>query len=186
LENIALKKTVIPFKFGSVFKSPESVLNMLKEKHHSFDALLKNLAEKEEWGIKLFYQSNKLISWLNSNHEAIIQFNTDLKNSSPGKSFLIKKQKETLFKSVTKQEINSVREKLHEEVRSLAEDLKYEKETDPSLTKDKGINALNLPVLIHNANIDQVKSIVNRYNNEYGKRGFHIDLTGPWPPYNFV
>lgn len=186
LEQAAKEKIVIPFKFGSVFRSVSNVVDMLKEKHQQFELLLEKLHGREEWGIKLFYESTLLTSWITDHHEAIIQLNTEFKNSTPGKAFLLKKQYEAKIKEVVKAEINTVRQQLYTEIQSLTNYFKLEKETDRSLTKEKGINTLNLPILIKKDRVDQVQTLIENYRKKYEERGFSFELSGPWPPYNFV
>ncbi|MEL6557635.1 MAG: GvpL/GvpF family gas vesicle protein [Bacteroidota bacterium] len=186
LEQAAKEKIVIPFKFGSIFKSADNVVQMLKEKHQQFELLLEKLREREEWGIKLFYESTSLTSWIEEHHETITQLNTELKNSTPGKAFLLKKQYETKIREAVKAEINAVRQQLYTEIQTLTDHFKLEKETDRSLTREKGINTLNLPILIQKTKVDQVQTLVENYRKNYGERGFSLELTGPWPPYNFV
>jgi hypothetical protein len=56
----------------------------------------------------------------------------------------------------------------------------------PELTNREGAMALNGVYLVDDTASDEFAATVAALREEYADGGVEIELTGPWPPYNFV
>jgi hypothetical protein len=55
-----------------------------------------------------------------------------------------------------------------------------------SLSGHEGSMVLNAAYLVDAAQVDELRTRANDLNAAYADIGARIELTGPWPPYNFV
>jgi len=60
IETVMKDSCVIPFKFGTIFNTEENLKIMLKEHIREFKDTLKYLEGKEEWGVKIYCDLEKL------------------------------------------------------------------------------------------------------------------------------
>ncbi len=186
LSSVGKEITVIPLKFGSVFVSEESVQAMLNEKSEAFSTILDRLDDKQEWGLKLFYQTATLQNWLEQNNKELIEIDGQISTLSSGAAFLLKKKKEQLLKNKVKAEINAYRKSIFELAKHYSEELLQNKELDSKLSGNPDANLLNLAILIRPGQLAALQKELIAIDESHKSRGLYHDLTGPWPAYNFV
>ena len=185
LEEIAQTQTVVPLKFGSIFKTEESIKQMLKERNDQFKGLLEKFEGKKEYGIKLFYQQDQLNSWLDA-HSELQSTNRQMASVSDGSAFLLKKKKEELQKKLNKELLNETRQNVYQFISSIAQDILVSKEVDQSLSGRPEKNFLNLALLIDADSLRSLKEFVQKEADALSEKGMLMELSGPWPPYSFV
>lgn len=83
---------VIPFKFATIFNTEDNLKTMFEEHLEGFKDILIKLEEKEEWGVKIYCNSEKL-------KENLIQEDEQLLNSA----FLINKDKVEDFLNIVEE-----------------------------------------------------------------------------------
>ncbi|MEO1253901.1 MAG: GvpL/GvpF family gas vesicle protein [Bacteroidota bacterium] len=186
LNQLANKHTVIPLKFGSIFKTEESIKKMLSDQKDGFSQLLERFEGKKEWGFKLFYTESKLQNWLKQHTSELKSVEQQLSNLSDGGAFLLKKKHEDLLKRVTKNELNSIREEIYDIVAAITSELIVQKEQDQALTGRKDKNLLNIALLVSQEKKQQLVDKLEKIDQELKAKSITVELSGPWPPYSFV
>lgn len=186
LEDAALHTTIVPLKFGSIFKTEETVKAMLKEKQGAFLRLLDQLNGREEWGLKLNYDSKELVQWVDEHSDDIAPFHQEMSKSSAGTAFLLRKKKEEAIKKVVKQELNDCRKRVYNGIAAAHAELKKNPELEGKLLGAGLANILNLAILATKNQREQIAAFVEGISAEMRQKGMQLELTGPWPPYNFV
>ena len=182
----AARVDVIPFKFGSLFKTADNVRQMIEDKQARFHRILDKIAGHKEWGVKLFYHKDQLGEWLQKSDEHLIEMGEELVSSTPGKAFLLKKQFSREINAAVKAKVNAVRAEVYEMTQQYAADVQLSDEQPPELSEDQRINALNMALLVEE---DQSKACVNAIETIHQSldgTGMTIECTGPWPAYNFA
>ncbi len=183
LNDAVNQRTIIPFKFGSVFSSKDKVIQMLRARADQFNELLSQLEGNKEWGLKLYYDEEKLDMTLNQ-EEDLQSIRREFASSSPGKQFLLKKKEEQIRKELKKTVLNKFRQDFFDLTRKNAVNrVKQLETTNPELDDKQGVNILNLAVLAPNkdflSNLSSFQAVILEY-------GLNYHVTGPWPAYNFV
>lgn len=186
LEEIAAQTSVVPLKFGSIFKTEDSILKMLSERKEEFESLLNKFEKKQEWGVKLFYQTPLLDTWLLANEASLKTLQDQINQTSGGGAFLLKKQKEEQLKRSTKVILNEERKKVYEYLSSLTLDIHLNKEMEQGLTGRKDHNFFNASLLLPEEGIDNLKAFRESLLTSFSSMGIAMELSGPWPPYSFV
>ncbi|MEQ8548946.1 MAG: GvpL/GvpF family gas vesicle protein [Cyclobacteriaceae bacterium] len=186
LTMVASKVAVIPIKFGSVYSSELAMQNVLSEEHDKFLEQLRKIGSRQEWGLKLNYHNQQLTEYLLENDHMLVEQSNLSRNGTPGQRFLAKKKIDTELKAVMKREINSLREMLYKNVNSKSEQIKVLQNTANELSEKGWVNVLNLAMLVERMEPLEIGNIIDDRKINYDKIGFKIELTGPWPAYNFV
>lgn len=186
LDQLQGAEPLIPFKFGSIFKTEEGLKEMLLDRKEDFAALIEKLRGKQEWGVKLFYDSAKLTEWAEKGSDEIILFNKQIDEGSAGKAFLLKKKKQEALNKLCKQQINDYRKRVFGFISDRDVEVYQNKELESGLTGRPDTNILNLAILSEASNTQKLMSFIDELQPALIDRGMKLELTGPWPPYNFV
>lgn len=173
---------VIPLSFGIVFKSQESVREMIQKSEKEFEKVFERIGNKKEWGLKLYYDPNRVNSYLKANSVSIKKIIKKLKDSTAGKKFLLKKELDELIKQESKQTINAHRKEVYEFVAQLNSKAKVLENSSKELSDIPGKNILNLAFLTEDPN--KIINYADTFNIK--AHSYFIKVTGPWPPYNFI
>ena len=163
---------LLPMKFCTIFKGNKQVEGILKNRYVEFRQTLSRLKDKEEWGIKMYGK--------------IPAEGKAKRKSSKGADYLLLRKKEDEIEKKAEQEMMRNANKVHRQLEkyafsSVVSDLLPKKATGKTSEM-----MLNTAYLVPKEKLTEFKDESKRLQEEYGKLGFEINFTGPWPPYNFL
>jgi hypothetical protein len=185
IERIATETGVIPFRFGTLFSTDNSLKAMLEQYGQQFEAILNRLADKQEWGLKIYCDQVKLKVGLSDDLTKILTMDDEIKRSSVGKAYFLKKKKEAIVQEALNEKINECGRKSFESLRDLSCEARVTKLLPKEVTERKDDMVLNAAFLVDKAGTDDFLNMTRTLKTHYEGNGFLIDCTGPWPPYNF-
>ncbi len=181
IERIMLNNCVVPSKFATLFRSEESLRNMITENMHSINEDLENLSGKEEWGVKAFCNLSQF-------QEAVLNEGEERKEEvsiSPGKAFLLRKKKEQMQTKIFENSIYEYEDKIFAELGQLAVERKRNNPLPKSITELDDEMLFNGVFLVAQNKVEEFIKATDQLNNDLRDKGIHLSCTGPWPPYNF-
>lgn len=172
----------IPLKFGAIIKNKKSLEQFLSENYARFLEIFENISGKEEWGIKIFWDK-KNINSIVKNNTRLNQIDKEFKKAPLGKKWYLEKKKEELLET----EINKEITKEIDLSLSLLREKCQEISINENYSQYRGKQMIfNGACLIDDKNkIDWLLSVKNTALEKDGQ-GFYWEISGPWPPYNFV
>jgi hypothetical protein len=185
IEQVMADTDVIPFKFGTLFNTNASLKAMLEQYGQEFKAILGKLANKQEWGVKIYCHSEKLKASINNNEAGILEIEDQIKSSPVGKAYLLKKKKDEMIENALNEKINDCGQESFELLKELSFEARVNKLLPRQVTEREDDMVLNSGFLVDKDEIDDFQNMVDTLKMHYGSKGFLIDCTGPWPPYNF-
>lgn len=182
----AQKWTTIPMKFGTVFESEKSLQKTLLEKEDEFKRLLSALEGKEEWGIKVFCDMNRLQEYITQTSEDIRDIDAAIKDKPEGVAYFLKRKRESLISKEGEKKMNEDATAIHEELVRFADKNCLNKLQPKELTKREAEMILNGAYLILKEKVDEFKSKVSDLQKDYVGQGLELETSGPWPTYSFA
>jgi len=185
IEQVMAKANVVPFKFGILFKTDEGLKTMLEEYSEEFKAILRKLEDREEWGVKIYCDAEKLKASLINNESKILKIENEINSSSPGKAFFLEKKKAELLAQSANAIINEYSQESFELLKELSFEARINKLLPKELTEREDDMVLNSAFLVNKLEVDDFINTVDNLKMNYEGQGFSFDCTGPWPPYNF-
>ncbi len=185
IERIARDQAVLPFKFGTVFESETNVEKLLRENNLEFKTVLAGLDGKEEWGLKIYCDSEYFRDALCRENERIKEKDKEITSASKGKAFFLKKKKDEIIKDIINEKISEYTKDCFERLKITAADTRINKILPKEVTEKKEDMVLNAAFLINNKRIKEFESVLAYLKTKYTDKGLIFDCTGPWPPYNF-
>jgi Gas vesicle synthesis protein GvpL/GvpF len=182
LETAQEAGAVLPFRFGTVYLSETHVHEMLERERETLLAALARVRGKREWGVKGFVDFERLAEWLHTAEPT----SPEAPEEGAGATYLARKQIEHRAREGAERATLDVAEEAHARLAGLA----AEASLNPRPKKASGRPArdlvLNGVYLVETSRESELREAVGELNERFGDRGVRFELTGPWPPYNFV
>ena len=171
---------LLPMKFCTIFKGKNSVEGVLKNKYLDFKLNLERLKNKEEWGIKMYCDLKKF------KEMGLPSEVRPGRTKEGGAAYLLGKKQEDEAIQAADQKMMDCAQDVHEQVKNYALRIILKESLPKELTERREEMILNGAYLIPKEKVAQFKKEAQGLQDKYGKMGFEIACTGPWPPYNFL
>lgn len=175
-ETVMREHTVIPMSFGTIFKTREDIVELLRSAAEAFGDVLNKMQNKLEFGLKVLWDREHAIRELENDDEDIGRLKKEL-SSQKGPTYFARMQYGRLVDAALQARSERYVVEILDELRDVSVASRVNKPIG-----DKMI--MNVAFLIfrdREAEFDaRVKAIASRFDR------LTFKYTGPWPPYNFV
>jgi hypothetical protein len=184
-EHFARRASVAPLRFGTIYLRREGVEAMLAERGAQLREVLGRLGGREEWGLNVFVERARLREEVTRLSERLRGMAAQADAATPGQAYLLRKKIEGLRDEEARAE---TRRLAQEAERRLAEacDGAVRLRVLKDEAAERGELAARLAFLVRREGFEAFRAAAERLAAEYTPLGFHFELTGPWPAYNFA
>jgi hypothetical protein len=186
ISNVLKSHTVVPFKFGTIFKTTQSLRNFIDEYRSQLIENLNELEGKEEWGVKLFCDYQALPEYIKQTCNEVIEMEQEINESKPGKAFLLKRKADELIKNECHKALQEYGQLFFRQIESLSSRTRINPLLPKEVTGRSDEMILNISCLIQKNNIELMFNKTELLRQEFIKVGLTPDVTGPWPPFSFI
>jgi hypothetical protein len=188
LERALTHATIVPLRLCTLYRDLDGVRRLL---HERAEELSENLAAVDgctEWGMKLFVEPGALESPRGAEDE---MFSADVAEAPAGSErsgadYLARRQRERTLATQADELRTRCAEEIHRALAEVAREARVNPVQRPELHGREEEMLLNAAYLVPRDRAKQLHEAVERLREEWQGRGFLLELTGPWPPYNFV
>ena len=178
IESVMKSHTIIPMSFGTVFRTDDDIREVLKSIYTSLQDVLKQMAGKFEFGVKVTWDRDQIVEELKRDDEEIHRFHIELTKKHLQSTYFARMQLGRMIdKALGDRSADFVRQ-IYEALRPVCVASR-----DNKAIGDKMI--MNAAFLILREREQEFDAAVNRIAKKFGDR-LNFKYTGPWPPYNFV
>lgn len=185
VEHFARRAPVVPLRFGTIYLRRESVARMLGGRAAELRAALARLEGREEWGVNLYVSRAVLRGEVERVSPRLRELSGRAAAAPPGQAYLLRKKIEAARDDETRAETRraaaEVERRLAAESAAAAR-LRVLKDE----SAEHGDVAARLAFLVQRERFEEFRAAAERLAAEYAPLGFRLELTGPWPAYNFV
>ncbi len=178
--------TVVPFKFGTIFTSTESLECFFNEYQKALSENLLSLNGNEEWAVKLYCNSQLFQEHIKVASEEIKALENEMHLSKPGRAFILKQKLATLLKEETHRQLGYYGQTFYEYINELSCKTLINPLLPKEVTERSDDMVLNLACLIHKSNVKALIDKIDVLRKKYSQTGLMPELSGPWPPFGFV
>jgi Gas vesicle synthesis protein GvpL/GvpF len=169
LERALAATAVIPFRLCTVYESREHVAEFLSNHGAALAALLRRLDGRVELGVKAYFAPEA----------------PEREEAQSGREYLLRRQRERdEAEEAARLKVECARAS-HERLAAAAEDARANPPQPPELSGRTEEMLLNGAYLVRRDD-GRLADAVAELESLYGPRGVTYEVTGPWPPYNFV
>ena len=186
LDALLALTTLVPMKFATIYYSPAGVEKLLAEHYDEFVMLLSQLRGRGEWGLKLYCDETRLAAHLAEISPEVRRLQAEIESKPKGAAYLLARK----LQEISEQEVERVSLDMADNIHTALAALSAAAHMNPvhseEITGRPERMLLNAAYLVDNAALEAFRAVVDEQAAEPNNRGFEFQLTGPWPPYNFV
>ena len=185
VEYVAKRATAIPLRFGTIYLERGGVEQMLTDKSRELESLIEHLRGREEWGVNVYSDRAVLLSSITSVSPVLRELVQRAEQASPGQSYLMQKKIEALKVDEARTAVNRIVDQIEEQLKESSDDARHLRILKVETTEHGELKA-KFAFLISRAEFDEFKEAAERLAQEHQTAGVRLELTGPWPAYNFL
>lgn len=157
---------IIPFRFCTIVRSEDDIRQVLERHSDRIRETLAGLTGKKEWGVKVMLRES-----------------SPPRNDNPsGRWYLERKQNAARKEAENRQQAQQRARECHEQLATAAE----KSMLLPASNRAGDRAVLNAAYLVGDANERKFHALIAAMDERLEPDGLTLEVTGPWPPYNFV
>ena len=177
LEAALGRTTLVPFRFGTIYRGEEQVRRMLREQA-GLGATLERLRGRIELGVKGLLDPERFAAA----HEQ----DRAQGQVGGGRAYLLRKQAERDLAAAREAFKGECALEAHERLSAATEDARANPPQRAEVSGRPGEMFLNAAYLVAPEDEERLRSALDELESRHSRHGVWYELTGPWPPYNFV
>src|SRR5438067_5793561 len=175
-ETVMHDHTVIPMSFGTIFKTHDDIVELLRSAFDAFGDVLNKMQNKLEFGLKVLWDPDQAIKEVESEDEDIAKLKKEL-SAQKGPTYFARMQYGRLVDAALQSRSERYVAKILNELRDVS--------VASRINKPIGDKMIMNAAFLISRNQEQafdkkIKDIAGRLDQ------LTFKYTGPWPPYNFV
>lgn len=175
-ETVMKQHTVIPMSYGTVFRTDDDIVELLRSAYDAFTDVLKKMHDKFEFGLKVLWDREQIVRDIEEEDEDIRRLKEEIA-SQKGSIYFAKMQYDRLMDAA----LHARSERYVSDVFAALRDVSVASRSNKPIGDRMIMNAAFLVARETEHAFDlRVKAIGRRYDK------LTFKYTGPWPPYNFV
>jgi hypothetical protein len=175
-ETVMQQHTVIPMSFGTVFKTEDDIMELLRSAYDAFSDVLNKMQDKFEFGLKVLWDRDQIIREIETEDDDIRRLKGEI-SSQKGSTYFARMQYGRMIDAA----LQARSERYVAEIFEGLRDVSVASRSNKPIGDRMIMNAAFLVARDMEQAFDaRVKDIGQRYDK------LTFKYTGPWPPYNFV
>ena len=175
-ETVMKEHTVLPMSFGTVFKTHDDVIELLRSASDAFSDVLNKMEAKLEFGLKVVWDRDAIIREIEQEDDDIRRVKAELQ-AHKGSTYFARMQYGRLMDAALEARSERYVRDFFEQLRPVSVASRANKPIG-----DKMI--MNAAFLVAREKESAFDAKVKQIGARHGSLTFKY--TGPWPPYNFV
>lgn len=184
IEHFAARASVVPLRFGTIYLRRDRIRGMISKKQAELRPLIERLRDREEWGVNICRDMETLMEAVVSLSPRLSEISRRAAEAGPGQSYLLRKQIDALSVDEARRETERVVSEIKSKFAAISDGVK-------SLTvlkremSEQGEVAAKLAFLVPRSRFKDFRALAERLARSHRASGFRLEMTGPWPAYNF-
>ena len=175
-ETVMRDHTVIPMSFGTIFKTRDDILELLRSAYDAFADVLNKMQDKLEFGLKVVWDRDEIIRVIEQEDEDIHRLKREI-SSQKGSTYFARVQYGRLIEAALQARSDRYVTEFLQRLRNVSVASRVNKAIG-----DKMI--MNAAFLVQREQEEAFDRRIKEIASSFDKLTFKY--TGPWPPYNFV
>lgn len=184
-EFFARRASVVPVRFGTIYLTRERVARMLDERRNELKSIIGRLRGREEWGLNVYVDRAKLRETVVTLSPVLRELAGRAERATPGEGYLLRKKIEATRADAARDETRRVAREIEEGL-AAASDASARLRVLKDESGEHGDVAAKLAFLVERERFREFGDAAERLAQKYDALGFRIEMTGPWPAYNFA
>lgn len=184
VEYVAKRASVVPLRFGTIYLDRAGIERMLTEKGRELAQIIERLRGREEWGVNVFSDRATLMASITSVSPRLRELALQAEAASPGQSYLLQKKIDALRVDEARVALNRIIDEVEKSLSEQVDEAKRLRILKVEATEHGELKA-KFAFLVKRAEFEEFREAAERLAQENLAAGVRLELTGPWPAYNF-
>lgn len=185
VEHFAKQTSVVPLRFGTIYLERSGIEEMLDEKREQLVAILKRLQGHEEWGVNVYSDRDALLENITTVSPRLREMSEAAKKAPPGQSYLLQKKIDALRTDEVKVEVVRIADEIEKSLHDRSDGSVKLKILKVETTEHGELKA-KFAFLVNKEKFAAFRDGAEELARRFEDSGIKIELTGPWPAYNFA
>lgn len=186
VDYFATRVSVVPLRFGTIYLGQSGVEKMLAERAEELHTTIERFDGRQEWGVNIFCDRKALMDSIASISPRLRELNEQAAQASPGQAYLVRKKMDSMRTEEARAEIKRSVERIKHELQTKSRDGAVSLHILKDEAGEHGELIGKLAFLIERERFGEFRLRAEQLAGEYNGSGIRLELTGPWPAYNFV
>lgn len=185
LDQVLEAATLVPLRLCTLYHHREGIRRFLADNRYPLIGALDRTEGCAEWGLKLFADPGSAQTPSvedAAGHEAA----GGSEAGRSGSAYLAQRRRERSLAELAGELRARCAETIHDRLSGLAKAATVNPPQRRELHGRDLTMILNAAYLVPHDRVDELRALVARSRGEWEQHGFVLELTGPWPAYNFV
>jgi hypothetical protein len=175
-ETVMRDHTVIPMSFGTVFRTADDIVELLRSAYDAFSDVLEKMKDKVEFGLKVLWDRDQIVRDIEAEDEDIRRLKAEI-SGQRGSTYFARMQ----YGRLIDQALQARSDRYAAEIFAALRDVAVASRSNKPIGDRMILNAAFLVARDREAEFDErIRELGQRYDC------LTLRYTGPWPPYNFV
>ncbi len=183
---VADRVGVIPMRLCTIYRDEARVREMLAEHEAEFASALARLEGKQEWGVRVYSDPEVLRGRLVELSEAVRLLESQVAGKPAGSAYFLRKKIEEAARSEMERICDDVVLESFDRLASHCDDGVLCRLLDREVTGLSQDMILSAAYLLTREAVEPFHAELDVLRAEKAALGLTFELSGPWPPYNFV
>lgn len=182
LEAMLESTTVVPTRLCTIFRDEKQLREMMGREAAGLVEALERLDGKSEWGAKAFAEPGAL----DRAAAARAEEQSGGEALSPGAAYMDRRRRESRAREEAEEIADGWAQQIHEHLARGAAEALLNPLQRREVSGHEGDMLLNGVYLVEDESVARFQELAAELDRDYRGRGVSVELTGPWPAYNFV
>jgi hypothetical protein len=182
LEQALEHAPVVPLRLCTIFEGETGAARMLETHEEALRTVLETLEGRQEWSVKLLVDPPLLLAAGARRRGAP----ADVGPEGSGAEYLLRRRAEREDREAADQIASEIADDVHARLQDWAAGAVLRPAQNRELSRHEGEMLLNGAYLVEAAKVPQLRELVAELRDRHAELGARIELSGPFPAYNFV
>jgi hypothetical protein len=179
LEQVLAHATIVPLRLCTIFADEAGARRMLAERAGTLRDSLAALDGREEWSVKVLVDRDRLLAEAEPNDD-------DDAATGAGAAYLLRRRAERERTEAARRVAAGLAEDVHARLQDWASAAVVRPAQNPELSGHAGDMILNGAYLAERDRLPELYALVDELRDRHAGTGARIELSGPFPAYNFA
>jgi len=184
VEYVAKRASVVPLRFGTIYLERASIERMLNDKGRELAQIIERLRGREEWGVNVYSDRATLMASITEVSSRLRELTRQAQAASPGQAYLIQKKIEALRADESRTALNEIINRIEQTLSEHADEAKRLRILKVEATEHGELKG-KFAFLVRRSEFEEFRAVAERLAEANAAAGVRLELTGPWPAYNF-
>ncbi len=168
--------TVIPMSFGTIFKTRDDIVQLLRSAYDAFGDVLTKMRDKMEFGLKVLWDRDSVVRDIEDEDEGIHRLKSEIA-SQKGSTYFARMQYGRAIDAALQQRSERYGTEILDRLRDVAVASRINKPIGDKMIMNAAFLVSRDQEIAFDTRVKSIASVHDKLTFKY---------TGPWPPYNFV